>query len=490
MDLKKLMPYLDVGTAKQIPRVNVPHNPTTTLQRTPYTDSQGNRRNSYIQDTRAITSNSRTVQHIMKGVGENTVANKVDINFIKLQNSNDLTPQERKYISKKWSKDTKTMVSGIVPNLFDFQKNILDELCITGEIYVVLTRDDNGKLLLRPILSEYIDPTINVDTNSGNTIINGIEYNTSNQIVAYWYRKPRLFEAKDAYRFEESYTLRIAFQGSYFYRGTPLLLNNDFIRNIWLGRYNLAVKGYKALSITGVLKTMLRDVISSNRAVTGGAQMNIPKPETGASPQLNPEIISVGQASIISGDTHQFINLRPNEDFDNFPASIIDSASLDARKYEDNNLAAEFGLTPTQLTGNYAGSSYAASRSAAIQSHLWNRANTHPKIAYFMDEIYKHWIMYYKDDSNFAKLFTDGIPSICEWIFPEPIDSDKAKEAKAWETKFKIGLATPGIYHSDRGEDPEVFKTQWIKDNEVYQFVPTIPTLSNPEKEITGDSDA
>ena len=486
MDLKKIMPHLDTGTAKVINRVTVPHNPITTLQRTQYTDSQGNKRNGYIRETRAIVSNSRTSQHIMRCVGENTVSNKVDINFVLLQRSKGLTPEEREYIKKKWQDDAKTMVSGIEPNLFYFQKNILDELCITGEIYIILTRDDNNKLLLRPVLSEYIDPTINVDTNDGNTIINGIEYNPSNEIVAYWYRKPNLFTSKDAYRLENQYTIRIAFQGSYFYRGTPLLINNDFLRNIWLGRYNLAVKGYKALSITGVLKTVLRDLNSNpSGATTGGMQMSAPQPETGKSPNANTEIISVGQASITSGDTHQFINLRPNEDFDNFPASTIDASSLDARKYEDNNLAAEFGITPTQMTGDYKGTSYSASRSATIQSYLWNLSNTYPKIKDFMDEIYKHWLITYQSDSMFNKLFTDSLPTTCEWIFPEQIDSDKAKEAKANEIRINMGLETQTNYHAKRGVDPELFRDQWIDDNKVYG---SNPIINNEEKKEGSDA--
>ena len=486
MDLRKLMPYLDTGTAKVIHRTNVPTNPITTLQRTTYTDSQGNTRNNYIQDTRAIASNSRTTQTLMRAVGENTVSNKVDINFILLEKSKKLDKIERDYIKKKWQDDVKKMVSGTEPNLFNFQKNILDELCITGEIYIVLTRDDNNKLLLRPILSEYIDPTINVDTNDGNTIINGIEYNASNQIVAYWYRKLNLFTPKDAYRLETQYTIRIAFQGSYFYRGTPLLINNDFFRNIWLGRYNLAVKGYKALSITGVLKTMLRDInADSSGVLMGGMQTHEPQPETGKSPQANAEIISVGQASITSGDTHQFINLRPNEDFDNFPASIIDASSLDARKYEDANLGAEFGLTPTQLSGDYRGLSYSASRAASIQSYLWNKANTYPKIKNFMDEIYKYWIITYQKDPMFAKLFINGLPTTCEWIFPEQIDSDKAKEAKATEIRIKLGLETQSNIHSKRGEDPDLFKEQWIEDNKVYG---SNPIINNEEKKEGSDA--
>ena len=275
MNFTKLMPFLEDGSPKKLQKTAPPTSNFNDNFRLNYTESQGHRRNHYIKDTRAIASVSRTCQNIKTSVAENTVSNKVDINFIKLERSKGLTPEEREYIKEKWHKDIKNMVAGPEPNLFYFQKNmvagpepnlfyfqknIIEELCITGESYVICVRDENNKLLLQPILSEFIDPTINTKNKNGNNTINGIEYDPYNRIIAFWYRKLGCFTFEEAYRLESTYTIRLAFQGSYFYRGTPLLINNDFIRNIWLGRYNLGVKGYKSLSITGILKSMLRDV--------------------------------------------------------------------------------------------------------------------------------------------------------------------------------------------------------------------------------------
>ena len=104
MNFTKLMPFLEDGSPKKLQKTAPPTSNFNDNFRLNYTESQGHRRNHYIKDTRAIASVSRTCQNIKTSVVENTVSNKVDINFIKLERSKGLTPEEREYIKEKWYK--------------------------------------------------------------------------------------------------------------------------------------------------------------------------------------------------------------------------------------------------------------------------------------------------------------------------------------------------------------------------------------------------
>ncbi|MGL5955387.1 MAG: phage portal protein [Brevinema sp.] len=468
--MNKLMPFLDKGEAKKIDPPIADYQQSNKFSHSQYT---GHLRNHYIHRVRELYHINRSLIQIARVYAENATGTAIDINFITLQmtlEKKGIDKEVIEYIKEKWEQDSLDLVSGLTQSIFDFQKIIFEELCLTGEIFIVFTRDDNNKLLLQPIKSEFIDPTINGKTKNEHTVINGIEYDKNNKVIAYWYRDGDYHDISKAIRLETSYTYRISLQSLQNSRGTPAFVNIDYLRAIWFGRYNLAVKGFKALSINGVLKTIMKDIIMDKKNVSGitfgGMQLQgINEDESGVSDTKKREIVSVGQPSIFSGDTHQFLVLRPNEDFDNFPASTIDASSLEAKKWETNTLAAEFGIAAFQLTGEFSGMSYSASMNARQISYLYHQAHTTPKCVNFMNEVFKYWVLQYEDDPIFKKLINDDRTVIrSKWKVPKLINPDPHKEAKAKEVLVNTGLLSPTVELSEHGQDPEIYLETWVKD--------------------------
>jgi len=200
MNMSYLTP-INNNTPEELQKQTIPQQNDHSITLIPYSDVYSTLRNTYIRKTRYLYSSATDMQHIVRCIQGNAIRGGIKPNFIWLAQEHSLDKERIKNIQRKWNRDIKNMVAGTGGDLYSYQKKIIEELCLTGEMFSLVTlsqinleRDKTKTLLIHPIYSESIDPTIDkVSKGEGVNrvrIINGIEYDCDNRTKAYWFRDP------------------------------------------------------------------------------------------------------------------------------------------------------------------------------------------------------------------------------------------------------------------------------------------------------------
>ncbi len=484
MNISNLTPTKNT-TPFKIEKKQIPQETNLSAQYTDYNPIHTRNRNQYIRQCRYLVGSSQDLQHAIKCIQANSVRTGVKPNFVMYKRLNNIDPKIMNTIIKKWEIDIRSMVVGTCPHLYDYQKVIIQELAITGEMYSCFTlsakafKEGKEKLLITPVYSEEVDPTIDGITYGNKLdkiyIACGLEFDIDNTVQAFWLRdKEDPMDINKAIRIPIKSMYRNSFQDSCHLRGLPILMNVEYLKNIWKGVFNLPIKMKTSLGITGYINTYRADQLQNTPT---GAKKGInayKNPNTGDTPEekAHIEMIQVqSNATFLFADTYNFAVLKPGEEINTDTGTAVSKDTLGALQHIDSKQAAGLGITAAQFSGDLSKVNFAAGKMGNAYALIWTETHIHPQIINFMTEVFEKWVRVNAiSNPIFKNLIVDDEVLIPSWITPESVVIDENKHAKFIETSFIMGTDSVSDYVARKGIDPESHAKGWIADNKTYNY--------------------
>lgn len=348
-------------------------------------------------------------------------------------------------------------------NLFTRSREEYEKLLIDGEYFLVLRYNKSRKR--NPLTTQYIKPENVVrcgsNVQSGNTEVDGIEYNQKGIAVAYHILNEKA-DGKNStsvrvprYGIKSGRTFVIHVKIGNGKRGTGILAG--IISEI------TKLSDFQALEIQAAVINALFAVWVET-AIGGESKPVIPKTGiSGISKQVDEKSASYSvsefnakmqttdmqHGGVIAQQVgegqklHSFDTKRPNVNFENFYNCVL------------RNLASARGMSVAVMLYNFNGQ-YAAARGELLV--LWNKIRTmrFDTVRQREDEIYKMWLWGEIDNGNvpnfgYSDEFIRDAFSNAEWTGPARPDIDPLKSVIAHKHEDEMGYKTSQQITAERG---------------------------------------
>jgi lambda family phage portal protein len=310
-----------------------------------------------------------------------------------------------------------------------------------GEALFRMEADQDGRLQLRQLAPEQLDPTLHRELGAGARIVAGVEFDTRGRIVAHHILpdQPDLPFASVS---------------------TPVRVPADDVLHVFNPLFAGQVRGLSVL--TPVLLRLVEldkceDAQVMRQQIAAMLAGFIYKPDESAATPFDGSV----SGSVLEGglEPGTLKALPPGYDVKFSTPATIGADAVEFLRLQLRAIAAGAGVTYEQLTGDYSGSNYASSRAGLIEFRRRIEALQHHVIVRrFCRPVWRRWatLEALSGRMDAGALFADPTRFLsAEWITPGFGWVDPLKEVQAEREAVDAGFKSRREVVAARGRDIE-----------------------------------
>jgi lambda family phage portal protein len=280
---------------------------------------------------------------------------------------------------------------------------------------------------------------------SGNRIIQGVEFNRIGQRVAYWLFSEHPGSIVPGTRFSASHRIPASEILHVFKPGRPGQVRGPS----WFAQVLLRMKDFDEYDDATLMKQKIAACLAVIMTDIDGSAPALGTKDTTATPELD----SLEPGMILRGPPGQSIGVIQPPSVNEYDA--YSKAQLRA-------IATGLGVTFEDLTGDYVGLPFSAARMSRLRHwarvHGWRWKMLIPQ---FCDPVWG-WAM------EAAAIVSPGLTErpIAEWTAPPMPMIEPDKEGLAYARNIRAGITSLSESHRELGYDPDVLLAEIASDNE------------------------
>jgi len=325
-------------------------------------------------------------------------------------------------------------------DFFGLQQAVMRDLVIHGEALFQLVPDRRTLApTLRRLHPEQLDRSLTRQTDGGNVIYAGVEFDRTGRRVAYHVRPHAPGDALAGMA------------------ATPVRIGADEILHVFRPLTPGQVRGlswFAPVLLTARELDQLSDAMTVRARVAALFAGFIRKPDGG--PILDGE--QTGTDLEVSLEPGALVNLGAGDDV-SFPNVPDQGGAAGLMEQQLRAIAAGLGITYEQLTGDYSQVNYSSARAALLEFRRFIEGVQHHTIIHqFARPVWREWVK--------SQVLSGGIPArefaanradfmAVKWLPPAWQWVDPAKDAKAAEIELSANLRSRAEIIAERGYDAE-----------------------------------